>query len=86
MTVDEILSAIRSLPVQERLRVIELVAHDVANDVSSTTEAAPGGGATLIERNGLLIAHGEPGQTLPEAVFDHRHDRDTRAELLWGRS
>jgi len=69
VTLDEIVAAIRSLPVPERLRVIELAAHD-----------------TLIDRNGFLVAHGEPGAVLPEDAFDHRADRDARAESLWSRS
>jgi hypothetical protein len=87
MTLEQIVSAIRSLPVPERLRVIELAAHDVANDVSRrAAEPVPGVGVTLIERHGFLIAHGEPGAALPEEVFDHRVDREARAELLWGGS
>jgi hypothetical protein len=90
MTVEQLVSAIRSLPVPERLRVIELAAHDVANDVSrgapQAPEAAPGGGVTLIERRGLLVAHGESSTVLPGEVFDHRVDREGRAELLWGGS
>ena len=87
MTIEQIVAAIHALPVPERLRVIELAAHDVANEVSrGAPEPAVGTGVTLIERNGFLIAHGEPGAALPEEVFDHRLDRDTRAELLWGGS
>jgi hypothetical protein len=90
MTIDQIVSAIRSLPVPERLRVIELAAHDVAAVVSrgaaEAPEAAPGIGVTLIERHGFLIAHGESGAVLPEEAFDHRLDREARAELLWGGS
>jgi hypothetical protein len=87
MTIEQIVSAIRSLPVQERLRVIELAAHDVANDVSDrAVEPAPGIGVTLVERRGFLIAHGKSPTTLPEEVFDHRLDREARAELLWGGS
>ena len=89
MTIEQLVSAIRSLPVQERLRVIELAAHDVANDVArgalQASEAAPAT-VTLVERRGLLVAHGEPGASLPEAVFDHRADREARDELLWGGS
>ena len=87
MTIEQIVSAIRSLPVPERLRVIELAAHDVANDVADgAEEPAPGAGVTLIERHGLLVAHGEAGAALPEELFDHRVDRDARAKLLWGGS
>jgi hypothetical protein len=87
MTLEQIVSAIRSLPVPERLRVIELAAHDVANAVSHGAPApAPGIGVTLIERRAFLIAHSEPGAPLPAQVFDHRPDRETRAELLWGSS
>jgi hypothetical protein len=90
MTIEQLVAAIRSLPVPERLRVIELAAHDVANDVSrgapQTSEAASGGGVTLIERNGILVAHGESSALLPEEAFDHRADREARAKLLWGGS
>ena len=90
MTIDQLVSAIRSLPVPERLRVIELAAHDVANDVSRGTpgmsETAQGVGVSLIERQGFLIAHSETGAALPEAAFDHRLDREARAELLWSGS
>jgi hypothetical protein len=40
----------------------------------------------LVERHGLLIAHGEPHAALPEGAFDHRLDRDARAGALWGGS
>jgi hypothetical protein len=90
MTIEQLVSAIRSLPVPERLRVIERAARDVATDVSpgplEALEAAPGTGVTLIERHGFLIAHGEAGVALPEEAFDHRVDREARAEHLWGGS
>jgi hypothetical protein len=87
MTLEQIVAAIHALPVTDRLRVIELAAHDVANEVSGgTPEPAVGIGVTLIERHGFLIAHGESGAALPEEVFDHRSDREARAELLWGGS
>jgi hypothetical protein len=87
MTLEQIVSAIRSLSVPDRLRVIELAAHDVANDVSrGAVELAPGVGVTLIERHGFLVAHSEPGDALPEELFDHRVDREVRAKLLWGGS
>ncbi len=87
MTIEQLVAAIRLLPVPERLRVIELAAHDVANDVSAgATEPAPDADVTLVERNGFLVAHCEPGATLPEEVFDHRLDREARAERLWGGS
>jgi hypothetical protein len=87
MTLEQIVSAIRSLPVPERLRVIELAAHDIASDVAGgSVETRPGAGMTLIERHGLLVAHAEAGATLPEELFDHRVDRDVRAKLLWAGS
>lgn len=90
MTIEQLVSAIRALPVPELLRVIELAAHDVANDVSrgalQTSDAAGGSGVTLIERGGFLLAHGEAGAPLAAEVFDHRQDRDARAALLWGDS
>lgn len=90
MTSEQLVSAIRSLPVPERLRVIERAARDVAADVSpgpgEAPEAAPGTGVTLVERHGFLIAHAEAGAAVPEEAFDHRADREARAEHLWGRS
>lgn len=81
MTVDEIVSAIRALPVPERLRVIEIVAHEAANDVPAGS-AAPSHGVTLIERHGLLLVDAD-GAVSAEA-FDHRLDRDARAHHIWG--
>jgi hypothetical protein len=87
MTIEQLVSAIRSLPVPERLRIIERAARDVAADVSQAPpEASPGTGVTLIERHGFLIAHGEAGVALPEEAFDHRVDREARADHLWGGS
>lgn len=90
MTIEQLVSAIRSLPVPERLRVIERAARDVATDVSrgplEELEAAPSTGVTLIERHGFLIAHGQASPALPEEAFDHRADREARAEHLWGGS
>lgn len=86
MTIEQLVAAIRCLPVPARLRVIELATHDVANDVSRREgpEAALGG-VTLIERHGFPVAHGEPGASLPAELFDHRSDRESRAEVLWDR-
>jgi hypothetical protein len=83
MTVDQIVSAIRALPLPERLRVIELVAHEAAGDVPEA-EAAADGGVTLVERHGLLIVSAEAA--LPVEEFDHRVDREARAARLWGDS
>jgi hypothetical protein len=86
MTVDEIVSAIRALPVPERLRVIERVAHEAASEVPSTEVTAASGrsNVTLVEQSGLLIV--DAGETLPASAFDHRPDRDARADRLWGGS
>lgn len=78
MTIEQLVSAIRALPVTERLRVLELATHDVANDLShGAPQPASGVGVTLIERHGLLVAHGEPGATLPEAAFDRTPLKDS---------
>ncbi|MBK9266391.1 MAG: hypothetical protein IPM54_42220 [Polyangiaceae bacterium] len=90
MTIEQLVAAIRSLPVPERLRVIELATHDVAADVSGTlpeaAEVAPAAGVTLVERHGVLIAHGQSGVVLSKEAFDHRLDREARAEHLVGGS
>jgi len=79
MTVDQIVSAIRALPVAERLRVIEIVAHEAAGDVSVAN--AGQSGVALIERNGLLFVSTDAA--LSEEVFDHHRDRDARAAHIW---
>ena len=85
MTIDQIVAAIRALPVLERLRVIELVAHDAANDAPvAETESASPGSALLTERHGLLLVDADAA--LPEAAFDHRIDRDARADRIWSGS
>lgn len=85
MTVDEIVSAIRALPVPERLRVIEMVAHEAANDVPATPAvSAPSRGVTLTERHGLLLVDADG--TVPVEAFDHRPDRDARADHIWSAS
>lgn len=86
MTIDQIVAAIRALPVLERLRVIELVAHDAANHapVAEEDQHAPPAGALLTERHGLLLVDAEAA--LPEAAFDHRVDRDARADRIWSGS
>ncbi len=90
MTIEQLVFAIRSLPVPERLRVIELATHDVATDVArelpDTVETTSVTGVTLIDRHGFLVAHGESGAVLPEEVFDHRVDREARAKHLSGGS
>ncbi|MEP7122074.1 MAG: hypothetical protein ABJE95_14240 [Byssovorax sp.] len=85
MTIEQIVAAIRALPVSERLRVIELVAHDAANDAPVADESpAPQGGVILIERNGLLLI--DTDAAVPEAAFDHRVDREARADPIRGGS
>lgn len=87
MTIEEIVSAIRLLPVPARLRVIELAAHDVASEVSAeVAPPGPGPAVTLIERHGFLVAHAEPTTAVSEEMFDHRLDRDERADRLWAGS
>ena len=81
MTVDQIIAAVRALSVPERLRVIEIVAHEAAGDVPAAV-AAPGAGITLIEHNGVLLADADV--VLPADVFDHRQDREARDARVWG--
>ena len=85
MTVEQIVSAIRALPVPERLRVIELVAHDAVSDVPSGAGGAAVGSATLMEWKGLLVVDAESTSCRWEA-FDHRADRETRADRSWSGS
>ncbi|KYG08905.1 hypothetical protein BE21_20875 [Sorangium cellulosum] len=84
MTVEQIVAAIRALPVPDRLRVIELVAHEAASDVPATDQPARREGVTLTERHGLLLVDADA--TLPADVFDHRLDRDARADGILGGS
>ncbi|MGK3987362.1 hypothetical protein WME99_30245 [Sorangium sp. So ce136] len=84
MTVEQIVAAIRALPVPDRLRVIELVAHEAASDVPAAEEAARRGGVTLTERHGLLLVDADA--TMPAEVFDRRPDRDARADRIQGNS
>lgn len=85
MTVDEIVSAIRALPLPERLRVIEIVAHQTANEVpAAIAGTAPAHGVTLTERHGLLLIG--TAATVPAEAFDHRLDREARADRIWGGS
>ncbi|XXX79337.1 hypothetical protein WMF30_11235 [Sorangium sp. So ce134] len=83
MTVDQIVAAIRA-PVTDRLRVIELVAHEAASDVPAAEEPARRGGVILTERHGLLLV--DTDATVPVDAFDHRPDRDARAERIQGDS
>jgi hypothetical protein len=85
MTIDQIVAAIRALSVPERLRVIELVAHDAANDAPvADADAASHGGVILTERHGLLLVDTEGA--VPEGAFDHRVDREARADRIWSGS
>src|SRR5689334_1062680 len=82
VTIEQIISAIRALPVLERLRVIEIVAHEAASDVpAALAESVPTRGVTLTERNGLLVV--ESDATVPADAFDHRLDREARADRIW---
>jgi hypothetical protein len=83
VTIEQIVSAIRALPVLERLRVIELVAHEAASDVpAKLAESAPTRGVTLIERNGLLVVDSDAAVSAD--AFDHRLEREARADRIWG--
>lgn len=82
VTIDELVAAIRALPVRDRLRVIELVEHDAANDAPVTdAEAVSQGSVILTERHGLLLVDTEAA--VPEGAFDHRVDREARADRIW---
>ncbi|WP_437808119.1 hypothetical protein [Sorangium sp. So ce1078] len=84
MTVEQIVAAIRALPVTDRLRVIELVAHEAVSDVPAADHSARREGVTLTERHGLLLVDADT--TMPAEVFDHRPDRDARAVRIQGDS
>jgi hypothetical protein len=66
MTIEQLVAAIRSLPLPARLRVIELAAHDVAHDVADrTADTDPGTGVPLLEHHGAA----EPaGATAPSSA------------------
>ena len=81
MTVEQIVSAIRALPLPERLRVIEIVAHETANDVpAAISETDPAHAVTLTELHGLLVVDTTVG--VPVEAFDHRLDRESRADRI----
>lgn len=83
MTIEQIVAAIRALPLPERLRVIEIVAHETANDVPAAITAPPSHeGVSLTERHGLLVI--DAAAAVPAEVFDHRQDREARADYIWG--
>jgi hypothetical protein len=84
MTVEQFVAAIRALPVTDRLRVIELVAHEAAGDVPAADHPARREGVSLTERHGLLLVDADA--TMPAEVFDHRPDRDARADRILGDS
>ncbi|XYH95537.1 hypothetical protein ACMHYB_48310 [Sorangium sp. So ce1128] len=84
MTLEQIVAAIRALPVPDRLRVIELVAHEAASDVPAADQPARREGVTLTERHGLLLV--DTDASMPADVFDHRPDRDARADRIQGGS
>lgn len=74
----------RALPLTDRLRVIELVAREAASDVPAADHPARCEGVTLTERHGLLLVDADA--TMPAEVFDHRPDRDARADRIQGES
>ncbi|HZF48326.1 MAG TPA: hypothetical protein VE093_06735 [Polyangiaceae bacterium] len=83
VTIDQIVSAIRALPVLERLRVIEIVAHEAASDVpAALAESAPTRSVTLAEQNGLLVVDSDA--FVAADAFDHRLDREVRTDRIWG--
>jgi hypothetical protein len=81
MTIDEIVSVLRALPLPERLRVIEIVALEAAREVPCVAEPASGGSVALIERHGFLLV--DTDATVPADAFDHRLDREVRAGRHW---
>ncbi|MEO5728200.1 MAG: hypothetical protein ABI134_28650 [Byssovorax sp.] len=65
--------------------MIELVAHDAANDAPVTdADTASPGSVILTERHGLVLVDTEAA--VPETAFDHRVDRDARADRIWSGS
>lgn len=86
VTFDEIVSAIRELPLPERLRVAEHVIHEAAREVPASSAAdAPDNEepAELIEVAGLLVVKAD--RTFPADTFDHRPVREERLSKLSGR-
>ncbi|WP_437813758.1 hypothetical protein [Sorangium sp. So ce1078] len=76
MTVEQIVAAIRALPVTDRLGVIELVPHEAAGDVPAADHPSRREGVTLTERHGLLLVDadvtsappGNPSRPLPPTL------------------
>lgn len=83
-TFEEIVSAIRKLPLAERLRLAERVIHEAAGEVpaGAAQEAAEDEQALLIEVNGLLVVSAD--RTYPASSFDHRAIREERLSKLSG--
>jgi hypothetical protein len=82
-TFDEIVSAIRSLPLAERLRIAEQVIHEAAASVPAPVpEPATDGeeSAELVEVGRLLIVKSR--QSFPADMFDHRALREERLQKL----
>src|ERR1700733_11581155 len=71
MTIEQLVSAIRSLPLPARLHVIELAAHDIAHDVADRTVVTdPGAGVPLIEHRGAAEPRGAsaPSSATPQGT------------------
>lgn len=76
-TFEEIVSAVRRLPLAERLRLAERVIHEAAGEFPGSTPAgAPESEETaeLIEVAGMLVVNAD--RTYPAEVFDHRQIRE----------
>lgn len=83
-TFEEIVSAIRKLPLADRLRLAERVIHEAAGEVPAEAAPEPAGEkeARLIEVDGLLVVSAD--RTYPASTFDHRQIREERLSKLSG--
>ena len=82
-TTDDLLAAIRRLPLDERLRLVDQAAREIGEDTPkpgpvSAAPSLPGLSSHMEQRGRLLVYTGY----LPDPALDHRVDREERADHL----
>jgi hypothetical protein len=77
-TIDDLLSAIRRLPLDERLRLVELVARDTSED---TPKPAPA--VEPLSPLGLMADEPEVVDQMCSLVYQARTTARMRAQLPW---